>query len=414
MRAGGSLGVGASACWRRGRRRREALPPRGSRLVSVLLVWAAVAISAPTWATPWLPLRSTPGAWNTCVVRRLAEAGGNSGGGVAGIQAAEEPDTSAESQELGDLLQQPGLAAHMKEALDRLVQDPARKAVLSNTVSKLRGKAGEGVGENTTLATLTRDPMKLLSIMTGIGDEKVQQEFIRQYKASAEDLRPIEVLGRDALGLARVLNLNIGSLVQLKGLSANPELNGLRGVLVEPLEDEGDALPDRRIVELQDGQRVAVPVERLEVARYLPGDTVTLAAEFEGADEGLEYASAVVSELTEEERELGFRDTSVRVVVDVLPGLPGAPVLTRLFMMPEQLRPRGYTEGDSVELKGLVADTTLNGQTATVVPALPEEASADGGRQVVVMLDADGRRLAVREANLRLLCNAPPKLRRLR
>ncbi|CAK0881011.1 unnamed protein product [Prorocentrum cordatum] len=195
--------------------------------------------------------------------------------------------------------------------------------------------------------------------------------------------------------------LEAGAPVEIRGLVGRPELNGQVALLAEPFPEEVEAYPDRRVVVLGTGERVALRPVCLGFPSYRLGDAVTLETQFAGEEEGLEGRAAVVSELTHEEQELGMGRYGGRVVVDVLPVVLGGPVVHRLLMWPEHLMPRSYVPGDSVELRGLESAASLNGAAATVVPPSAEEASAvqgDGGeRRIVVSLDADGTRLAVRK-----------------
>jgi len=220
----------------------------------------------------------------------------------------------------------------------------------------------------------------------------------------------MRMMGSFVIEQVQIKNLKAGELVQITGLESQPQLNDVIGRLVEATDAETESFAGRRVVELESGQRLALRLDNLVFPRYKIGDAVTLETTFGGEEQGLESRAAVVSNLTEEERTLGWGRYSGRVVVDVLPLVVGGPVLQRLLMWPEHLRPRQFVSGDAVQLEGLASDGQLNGAVCTVVTATAEERAGQNPGQVVVTVDADGSRLLVRDKNLRLMAIAPPTL----
>ena len=118
-----------------------------------------------------------------------------------------------------------------------------------------------------------------------------------------------------------------------------------------------------------------------------------------------------------EEHELGFDESSGRVVVDVLSLLPGGPILQRILMWPEHLQRRPFQLGDGVKLRDLESDASLN-EAAGVVEAegflscifmgsaawacyAGAFCSGPEAWKYIVALE-DGRRLEVRWRNLLL------------
>lgn len=303
-----------------------------------------------------------------------------------------------QTEDLLQLLQRPGAADDVKEIMRKLL-DTEEKATDANATAQqlLAGILNPGSQDVDPLAKLIADPQGIASLMQS--DSKEEQLGTLAQNSPLFD--KLLQLGSRVLEQTRISRLEPGTEVELAGLKAAADLNGLRGFLTSPTPEEEELSPGRRIVELEDDAgRIAVQPENLRFPRYLLGNAVTLETKFEvgGPHEGLERRAAVVSELTEEEIELGFKSRGGQVVVEVLSLLPGGPVLERILMWPEHLRPRAFQPGDGVEIAGLEADTSLNGEAATV------EAGASGpGRPLLVALDGDGRPLEIKPKNLRLV-----------
>lgn len=314
-----------------------------------------------------------------------------------------------DSEELLELMQRPGAADDIKEIAQKLLSDPTRRQKFNNTLVKLGGVLGsagvESEGEIDPLAKILADPM----LLKGLQDPSTSKDILADLNRSAlfEEMR---IMGSVVIEQVQIKNLKAGELVEITGLESQPQLNGVVGTLVEATDTEADSFTGRRVVELQNGQRLALKLDNLVFPRYNVGAAVTLETKFGGEETGLEGRAAVVSELTEEERTLGWGRYSGRVVVDVLPLVVGGPVLQRLLMWPEHLRPRQFVSGDAVQLAELSSDSQLNGAACTVVTATAEERANQSPGQVVVVVDADGSRLLVREQNLRLLALTPPTL----
>lgn len=308
-----------------------------------------------------------------------------------------------EALDLLAMLQRPGAVEDAREIMKRLLRNPARAGEFNATVTRIQ-QADPKAEDADPFARLLSDPSALAQVAE---DPQRAQELLSELNTSAifEDMRR---LGSIVLEQMRIAKLEAGTPVQILGLRAAAELNGRVGLLAEPTREEAAAHPERRVVDLGAGERVAVLPENLAFPRHAVGDAVLLEAEFAGEEEGLEGRAAVVSELTEEEQRLGFETRGGRVVVDVLPLIVGGPVMQRLLMWPEHLRPRTFQPGDTVRLDGLESDATLNGMTASVVPADEGEIDVQPDKGIVVALEADGRRLSVRRKNLRLIGTAAP------
>ena len=78
--------------------------------------------------------------------------------------------------------------------------------------------------------------------------------------------------GSEVLERRQVAELEPGSLVEISGLKTADHLNGLTGTLREATEEEVQEHPGRRILELEDGSRVAVQTRNLIFPRHKPGD----------------------------------------------------------------------------------------------------------------------------------------------
>jgi len=318
-----------------------------------------------------------------------------------------------DSEELVQMMRDPGALEEVREIMRKLLNDPVRRSQFNATIGRINAAkhASSGDDDSDAFASLLANPQDLVGLLQDPG--KVG-ELAGSFNTSVV-FKEMRELGSLVLEQLRVGKLPAGELVEIYGLQAQAELNSQTGALADPTPEEARAFEGRRIVCLEgDAGRVALRPENLRFPRYQPGDAVTLEAEFGGAEEGLEGRAAVVSELTEEELRLGFKPGGGRVVVDVLPTVPGGPVVHRLLMWCDHLRPRTFAPGDSVELAGLDSDAGLNGLPATVVPATAEEAAAArGANRVVVATDEGGVRLAVPRRNLRLLGIGPPRLRGL-
>lgn len=307
------------------------------------------------------------------------------------------------------MLQRPGTAEDIQEVMQRLLRDPARGGRLNATMGRVKavqGDGGEAAPDEDPFARLLADPASLTQLLQDPGRA---QEMLGALNGSAL-FEEMQELGGTVLEQLRIAKLDAGAQVEVDGLRARPELNGLVGELKDATPEEAASFEGRRIVEVEGGERLALRPENLVFPRHRLGDAVTLDAEFGYEEEGLEGRSAVVSELTQQEEELGFQAYAGRVVVDVLPLLPGGPVLHRLLMWPEHLRPRPFQPGDGVELAGLDSDARLNGLAATVVPAAAGELAGVGPGHAVVTVDSTGERLLVRRRNALLTGVAPPGL----
>eukprot|EP00933_Yihiella_yeosuensis_P081832 TRINITY_DN9551_c0_g1_i4.p1 TRINITY_DN9551_c0_g1~~TRINITY_DN9551_c0_g1_i4.p1 ORF type:complete len:420 (-),score=95.17 TRINITY_DN9551_c0_g1_i4:251-1510(-) len=312
--------------------------------------------------------------------------------------------------ELLAMLQRPGAIEDVQEIMQKLMKDKQKRTSMNSTIQQLGSAFEDNEAESfDPFAKLLSNPQALIAALQ---NPERSQELREAVEGSSifEDMRD---LGRTVIEQMQIARLKAGAKIEIHGLKAASELNGLVGVLCDPTPEEAEANPERRVVELEDGVgRISVQPENLIFPRHLPGDAVLLAAEFEPGSEheGLEGRAAVVSLLTEEELALGFGSSAEagRAVVDVLSLLPGGPITQRLLMWPEHLKPRRYQPGDGVVLAALESDASLNGAAATVVEASQEEASTLEPSAVVIALDSDGRRLQVRRRNLRLSSVALP------
>jgi len=314
-------------------------------------------------------------------------------------------DRVLDSEELLELLQRPGAENDIKEIAQQLLSDPVRAQKVNATLAKLGALRSAGVESEEEIDPLTKilaDPMLLR-------DPIASKDILADLNRSVL-FQEMRIIGSSVIEQVQIKNLKAGELVEITGLESQPQLNGVVGTLVEATDTEADSFTGRRVVELENGQRLALKLDNLVFPRYNVGAAVTLETTFGGEEQGQEGRAAVVSKLTEEERTLGWGRYSGRVVVDVLPLVVGGPVLHRLLMWPEHLRPRKFVSGDAVQLAELASDSQLNGAACTVVTATAEERASQSPGQVVVVVDADGSRLLVREQNLRLLALAPPAL----
>lgn len=346
---------------------------------------------------------------------RRAAIDSSAGGGADGAGGGR----SLDFKELTDLMQKPETAGEVREVMQRLLRDPVTQERFNATFTRLRpiinsDETSEGAGEDPFMRLL-KDPWALVGMLE---NPEGGQELLDTVNKSTlfSDFQDLGAMVTEQL---RIVNAEAGTRVELDGLMGSPELNGCRGVLADATPEEEELHPGRRIVILEaeasggasppDETRLALAPERLIFPRLRCGDAVVLDVEFGGEEEGLEGRAAVVSQLTSEELDLGFEERGGRVVVDVLPLLPGGPITERLMMYPEHLRPRSFEIGDYVELRGLSSSASLNGASATVVAATVEEqrANAADGR-VVVALDQDGARLSVQPRNLLLACATAP------
>lgn len=298
-----------------------------------------------------------------------------------------------DADDFRELLEQPDGANNIQSILKELLEDEGQLKEYNSTFQELAA-AQEGAADSDPLAKFLSDPQAVWSWLQS--NDKTQE--LMQIMQGSVLFDKLLKFGSEVLERRQVAELSEGSLVEISGLSAAEHLNGLTGTLSEATEEEMQEHPGRRIIELEDGQgRIAVQPRNLIFPRHRPGDAVTLNAEFEPGTEheGLEGRAALVSTLTDEERELGFDKYSGRVVVDVLSLLPGGPILQRILMWPEHLQRRPFQAGDGVLLRNLEADTTLNEAAGTI-----EEEGTEPWKYIVAL--EDGRRLEVRWRNLLL------------
>ncbi|CAE7602551.1 FOL3, partial [Symbiodinium sp. CCMP2456] len=269
-----------------------------------------------------------------------------------------------DAEDFRELLEQPDGANNIQSILKELLEDEGQLKEYNSTFQELAA-AQEGAADSDPLAKFLSDPQAVWSWLQS--NDKTQE--LMQIMQGSVLFDKLLKFGSEVLERRQVAELSEGSLVEISGLSAAEHLNGLTGTLSEATEEEMQEHPGRRIIELEDGQgRIAVQPRNLIFPRHRPGDAVTLNAEFEPGTEheGLERRAALVSTLTDEERELGFDKYSGRVVVDVLSLLPGGPILQRILMWPEHLQRRPFQAGDGVLLRNLEADTTLNDAAGTI------------------------------------------------
>ncbi|CAE7236829.1 FOL3 [Symbiodinium necroappetens] len=370
--------------------------------------WAAVlTLFASTWAFLRLPVAAPLVPRGSSLARRATES------------STRRP---LDAEDFRELLEQPDGANNIQSILKELLEDEGQLKEYNSTFQELAA-AQEGAADSDPLAKFLSDPQAVWSWLQS--NDKTQE--LMQIMQGSVLFDKLLKFGSEVLERRQVAELSEGSLVEISGLSAAEHLNGLTGTLSEATEEElqercselalaillaiilfsttfwfncagkqilglvlrffefatspstgegivvfdatGKEHPGRRIIELEDGQgRIAVQPRNLIFPRHRPGDAVTLNAEFEPGTEheGLEGRAALVSTLTDEERELGFDKYSGRVVVDVLSLLPGGPILQRILMWPEHLQRRPFQAGDGVLLRNLEADTTLNEAAGTI------------------------------------------------
>ncbi|CAL1173480.1 unnamed protein product [Cladocopium goreaui] len=303
-----------------------------------------------------------------------------------------------EAEDFRELLERPEGAQDLQDILKEMLADEDQLKESNETFQAITA-AQRGREAADPLAKFLSDPQQVWSWMQS-SDKTQQLSDMMNRSPLFEKLRNF---GASVLERRQVAQLPPGALVEITALKEASHLNSLVGEVVEPTPEETQEFADRKIVHLEDGQgRVAVHPRNLVFPRHKPGDAVILDAEFEPGTEheGLENRAAVVSMLTQEEKELGFDEKSGRLVVDVLSLLPGGPVLQRILMWPEHLQRRPFQVGDSVELRDLRADAKLNGAAGVV------QGPGTETWKYLVTLD-DGRRLEIRWKNL-LLTNAMP------
>jgi len=297
-----------------------------------------------------------------------------------------------DANDFRELLEQPGGANNIQDILKELLQDESQLNEFNSTFQEIAA-AQEG-SKADPLAKFLSDPQAVWSWLQS--NEKTAE--LTQIMQGSILFEKLLKFGSEVLERRQIAQLEPGALLEISGLQSAAKLNGLTGTLCEPTEEDLEEHPGRRILELEDNQgRVAVQLRNLIFPRHRQGDAVTLVAEFEPGTEheGLEGRAAVVSTLTEEERELGFDEKSGRLVVDVLSLLPGGPILQRILMWPEHLQRRPFQPGDEVKLRQLESDATLNDESGTI--------AGEGSEPWKYIVDLeDGRRLEVRWRNLLL------------
>eukprot|EP00434_Breviolum_minutum_P042420 symbB.v1.2.037755.t1/scaffold5662.1/size29721/2 len=351
------------------------------RLCLVLVAWrlAAFTFLSPTWLTP-----RCRGAAACRASRRQLEA-------EDFRELLERPDGAQDLQEMET--ERVEAETDPDEILKEMLADEEQLKDSNETFQAITA-AQRGREAADPLAKFLSDPTQVWSWMQS-SDKTQQLSDMMNRSPLFEKLRKF---GATVLERRQIAQLPPGALVEITDLKEAQQLNGLVGEVVEGTPEELQDFPDRKIVLLEDGQgRVAVHPRNLVFPRHKTGDAVILDAEFEPGTEheGLENRAAVVSTLTQEEKELGFDATSGRLVVDVLSLLPGGPVLQRILMWPEHLQRRPFQAGDTVTLRDLQSDGVLNGESAVV-----EGPGSEAWKYLVMLLD--GRRLEIRWRNLLL------------
>ncbi|CAE7891898.1 FOL3 [Symbiodinium microadriaticum] len=326
--------------------------------------WAAVlTLFASTWAFLRLPVAGPLVPRGSSLARRATES------------STRRP---LDAEDFRELLEQPDGANNIQSILKELLEDEGQLKEYNSTFQELAA-AQEGAADSDPLAKFLSDPQAVWSWLQS--NDKTQE--LMQIMQGSVLFDKLLKFGSEVLERRQVAELSEGSLVEISGLSAAEHLNGLTGTLSEATEEEMQERCSEQtfwfncagIVVFDETGKVALQifdrghsVKVRRTAMWYEFHKVTLNAEFEPGTEheGLEGRAALVSTLTDEERELGFDKYSGRVVVDVLSLLPGGPILQRILMWPEHLQRRPFQAGDGVLLRNLEADTTLNEAAGTI------------------------------------------------
>merc|ERR1719362_918103 len=135
-----------------------------------------------------------------------------------------------DSEELIDLLQQPGAADDVREIAQQLFSDPKRRQKFNSTLTKLAGALGpaglESEDEVDTLTKMIADP----TLLSGLQDPSTSTGILADLNRSAlfDEMR---VMGSYVIEQVQIKNLPAGQLVEITGLESQPQLNGVVGKL---------------------------------------------------------------------------------------------------------------------------------------------------------------------------------------